>query len=109
MPSDSKILYPMLAVGAFMSMFLAGIVLAHELGLACTALLAVGLLAACLGATLVSELERRERAGLGEGPRHARPSLPRADDVPTPAPAAPRRLRPRAPRSRLAAPLAERA
>ncbi|MDX1433329.1 MAG: hypothetical protein R3286_12875 [Gammaproteobacteria bacterium] len=92
MPSDSKTLYPMLGVGAFMTMFFAGIVLAHEIGLACTALLAVGLLCACLGAVLVSELERRDRAGRGEGPRGA-PRKP-APSAPLPAaPAPPRRPR----------------
>lgn len=100
MGAHDSTLYPMLAVGAFVSMFLAGIVLAHELGLSCIALLGVGLLSACLASILVCELERRDRAGFDDAPRrlHSPPSRAPRDAAPVGA----RPCHPAAPRGRLA-------
>lgn len=61
-------LYPMMAVGAFMTMFWTGVVVGHELGLSCFSLLVTGLLSGCIATVLVSELERRDRYG-SEGRR----------------------------------------
>lgn len=59
MNTSGRMLYPMLAVGAFMVMFWSGVVVGYELGLSCLPLLAAGLASACLGGVLVAELERR--------------------------------------------------
>jgi len=72
MNTSGKMLYPMLAVGAFMVMFWTGVVVGYELGLSCLSLLAAGLASACLGAVLVSELERRDAGDYR--PRVARPA-----------------------------------
>lgn len=90
MHTHNGTLYPMLAVGAFMAMFWAGMVAGHALGLGCFALFATGLLSACLGTIGVCELQRRDRCGTHLAPRHpvspgarsgvaATASAPRAD------------------------------
>lgn len=64
MHTHNGTLYPMLGVGAFMTMFWTGIVVGYELGLGCVTLLIVGLLSACVATVGVCELQRRDRYGL---------------------------------------------
>lgn len=64
MYSHSGTLYPMLGVGAFVSMFWTGIVVGNELGLSCASLLIMGLLSGCIATVGVCELQRRD----GHGP-----------------------------------------
>lgn len=64
MHSHNGTLYPMLGVGAFMAMFWTGVVVGHELGVGCSALLILGLLFGCIASVGVCELERRDRVGL---------------------------------------------
>ena len=61
-------LYPMLAVGAFMSAFWTGIVVGNEMGLGCVSLLILGLLSACTATVGVCELQRRAGRGLAPTP-----------------------------------------
>lgn len=87
MNTSGRMLYPMLAVGAFMVMFWTGVVVGYELGLSCLPLLAASLASACLGGVLVCELERRDAGDYrprshpparraGEGGVSARPRSP---------------------------------
>ena len=81
MHTHNGTLYPMLGVGAFMTMFWTGIVVGHEFGLSCTSLLIMGLLCACTASVGVCELQRRDglgfaaetrdRASAGGGARNA--------------------------------------
>ena len=70
-------LYPMLAVGTFMTMFWTGIVLASELGLGCVSMLILGLLSAFVATVGVCELQRRDARGWA-----ARPGAPLSAPVP---------------------------
>ncbi len=69
MHSHSGTLYPMLGVGAFMTMFWTGIVVGHELGLGCASLLIMGLLGGFVATVGVCELQRRDGYGLATEPR----------------------------------------
>lgn len=69
MYTHNATLYPMLGVGAFMSMFWAGIVVGHELGVGCVTLLIMGLLSGCIATVGVCELQRRDGGGLAAGTR----------------------------------------
>ena len=73
MHTHNATLYPMLGVGAFMTMFWTGVVLGHELGLSCASLLIVGLLCACSASVGVCELQRRDAQGLAAGTRRRVP------------------------------------
>lgn len=68
MYSHNGTLYPMLGVGAFMTMFWTGIVVGHEFGLGCVTLLIAGLLSGCIATIGVCELQRRDRHGHVPGP-----------------------------------------
>jgi hypothetical protein len=68
MYSHNGTLYPMLGVGAFMTMFWTGIVVGHELGLGCATLLIMGLLSGCIATVGVCELQRRDGHGLTAAP-----------------------------------------
>ena len=48
MYTNNNTLYPMLGVGAFVTMFWVGVVAGYELGLSCASLLITGLLSACI-------------------------------------------------------------
>ena len=63
MYGNNATLYPMLAVGAFMSAFWTGIVLGNEMGLGCVSLLILGLLSAFTASVGVCELQRRAERG----------------------------------------------
>lgn len=89
MYSNSATLYPMLGVGAFMTMFWSGVVVGHELGLGCMSLLILGLLCGCVATVGVCELQRRDGEGRPADRPSARPT-PAACDAgggATPAPA----------------------
>ncbi len=79
MHTHNGTLYPMLGVGAFMTMFWTGIVVGHELGLTCFPLLAAGLLSGCVATIGVAELERGDRRGIPRRRPREAPSGPRAD------------------------------
>ncbi len=64
MHTHNGTLYPMLGVGAFMTMFWTGIVVGHELGLGCASLLIMGLLSGFVATVGVCELQRRDGCGL---------------------------------------------
>ncbi len=64
MYTDNNTLYPMLGVGAFVTMFWVGVVAGYELGLSCASLLIMGLLSACIATVGVCELQRRDRLGM---------------------------------------------
>lgn len=64
MHTHNGTLYPMLGVGAFMTMFWTGIVVGHELGLGCASLLIMGLLSGFVATVGVCELQRRDGFGL---------------------------------------------
>jgi hypothetical protein len=97
MYSHNGTLYPMLGVGAFMTMFWTGIVIGDALGLGCVALPVLGLLSGCIATLGVCELQRRDghgpasagRAGQGVHPA-GRPLAPAAGRAgrPTAVPAA---------------------
>lgn len=71
---SDKVLYPMLGVGAFFTMFWTGVVVGHELGMACLPLLMNGMLFGCAGTLLVVKLERRASTRPpGPAPRHTEP------------------------------------
>lgn len=74
MPNHGATLYPMLGVGAFMTMFWSGVVLGHELGLGCVSMLITGLLFACIASVGVCELQRRDGHGLAADARAASPT-----------------------------------
>jgi len=63
MYGNNATLYPMLAVGAFMSAFWTGIVVGNEMGLGCVSLLMLGLLSAFTASVGVCELQRRAERG----------------------------------------------
>lgn len=71
MHSHNGTLYPMLGVGAFMAMFWTGVVVGHEIGVGCSALLILGLLFGCIASVGVCELQRRDREGLPAGTAQA--------------------------------------
>ncbi len=73
MHTHNATLYPMLGVGAFMTMFWTGVVVGHELGLACVSLLIMGLLCACIACVGVCELQRRDRQGFAPETRGRAP------------------------------------
>lgn len=73
MHSHSGTLHPMLGVGAFMTMFWTGVIVGHELGVACVTLRILGLLFGCIASVGVCELQRRERQGLAAGTRESVP------------------------------------
>jgi hypothetical protein len=73
MHTHNGTLYPMLGVGAFMTMFWTGVVLAHELGLGCASLVITGLLCGCIATVGVCELQRRDAHGLASDGRQAIP------------------------------------
>ncbi len=73
MHTHNGTLYPMLGVGAFMTMFWTGIVVGHELGLGCASLLIMGLLSGFVATVGVCELQRRDGFGL---PTEARRRVP---------------------------------
>ena len=69
MHTHNGTLYPMLGVGAFMTMFWTGVVVGHELGLGCVSLLIMGLLSGCIATVGVCELQRRDGQGFAVDPR----------------------------------------
>ena len=73
MHTHNGTLYPMLGVGAFMTMFWTGFVVGHELGLSCAPLLIMGFLFACAATVGVCELQRRDGQGLATGARERVP------------------------------------
>lgn len=73
MHSHNATLYPMLAVGAFMSMFWTGVVVGYELGAGCMSMLITGLLFGCIASVGVCELQRRDAQGLAGEPHAATP------------------------------------
>lgn len=64
MYTHNNTFYPMLGVGAFVTMFWVGVVAGYELGLSCASLLIMGLLSACIATVGVCELQRRDRQGM---------------------------------------------
>jgi hypothetical protein len=73
MHTHNGTLYPMLGVGAFMTMFWTGVVVGYELGLGCVSMLITGLLFGCIASVGVCELQRRDGQGLASDPRAAMP------------------------------------
>jgi len=69
MHTHNGTLYPMLGVGAFMTMFWTGIVVGYELGLGCASLLMMGLLSGFVATVGVCELQRRDGCGLASEAR----------------------------------------
>jgi hypothetical protein len=86
MYSHNGTLYPMLGVGAFMSMFWVGVVVGYELGLGCAVLLIAGLLSGCI-ATVGVKAGTSEPAGGGARSRN-HPWLARGDGHPVLSPGA---------------------
>ncbi len=78
MHAHNGTLYPMLGVGAFMTMFWTGIVVGDALGLSCASLLIMGFLSGFVASVGVCELQRRDGFGLatearGRVPQPKRP------------------------------------
>jgi hypothetical protein len=69
MHTHNGTLYPMLGVGAFMTMFWTGIVVGDALGLSCASLLIMGFLSGFVASVGVCELQRRDGVGLTAEPR----------------------------------------
>ncbi len=82
MHTHNGTLYPMLGVGAFMTMFWTGIVVGHELGLGCASLLIMGLLSGFVATVGVCELQRRDGFGLPTEARRRVPQPNRPRDRP---------------------------
>ncbi len=76
MHTHNGTLFPILGVGAFMTMFWTGIVVGYELGLGCASLLLMGLLSGFVATVGVCELQRRDGFGL---PTEARGRVPQAN------------------------------
>ena len=77
MHAHNGTLYPMLGVGAFMTMFWTGIVVGHALDLGCASLLIMGLLSGFIATVGVCELQRRDDFGLAAEPRRRVPQSSR--------------------------------
>ncbi len=82
MHTHNGTLYPMLGVGAFMTMFWTGVVVGHELGLGCASLLLMGLLSGCIATVGICELQRRDGHGLAADARGRVPARSRPEGSP---------------------------